>query len=232
VFPEKYDGETPLPVLFGFHGCGSYNFGDANRTEFWDVTRNSGFETDYVVAIPLAASGNCFDYDTDIVRAKALYDDLVENYCVDLDRVFGTGHSSGAGFLVSILASNHQADFEHFNFRGIAPVSAWLIGGHATEVPTMYIESVDDTERGEGNAQAVVDKFIDVNACATTSTPYAVDACNSSHDGDPVNAGCRSYDACSAVTIWCSHDDSAYSGTFHGIPCFYRQAVYDFFEGL
>ncbi len=232
VFPEKYDGQTPLPVLFGFHGCGGTNFGDANRTEFWDHTRDSGFETDYVVAIPLAASGSCFDYRTDIVRAKALYDELVENYCVDLDRVFGTGHSSGAGFLMEILASANQADFEHFNFRGIAPVSAWLIGSQSTAVPTMYIQGVTDSERGGGDGKDVVDKIVSVNECSSDTTPYEVDDCSSTHDGDPVNANCVSYGDCGSTSIWCSHDDSNYSGTFHGIPCFFKQAAYDFFQSL
>jgi len=37
---------------------------------------------------------------------------------------------------------------------------------------------------------------------------------------------------CKAPTIWCSHDDPAYSGTMHGVPCFGMKAIYDFFEGL
>jgi hypothetical protein len=40
------------------------------------------------------------------------------------------------------------------------------------------------------------------------------------------------YDGCGAETIWCSHDDSDYGGTFHGLPCFYQQAMYDFFAGF
>src|SRR5690606_31996653 len=63
IFPEGYDGTMPYPVLFGWRGCGSYNFGDDARTEWLDATRNSGFEDDYIVAAPLAASGSCYEYD-------------------------------------------------------------------------------------------------------------------------------------------------------------------------
>ena len=77
-----------------------------------------------------------------------------------MDRVFGTGHSSGAGFLMSMLASNNSADFNHFNFLGIAPVSAWLIGSQSTQVATMYIQGVTDSERGGGNGQDVVNKIL------------------------------------------------------------------------
>jgi hypothetical protein len=134
--------------------------------------------------------------------------------------------------LVATLTSDHTADFAHFNFRGIAPVSAWQMNNQVTPVPTMYIQGVTDSERGHGNGKEVVDKFVDVNQCSQDTTPYAVNNCTSSHDSAPVNAGCVSYGSCSVPTVWCSHDDSAYGGTFHGVPCFYRQAVFDFFESL
>ncbi len=233
IFPEKYDGNTPLPVLFGFHGCGTGNAGDNTRTQFLDLTRSSGFETDYVVAAPIATSGSCYDYGTDMPKAKALYDDLVDNYCVDMSRVFGSGHSYGAGgMLMTLTASNNKADFDHFNFRGIAPVAGWLIGSQSTLVPTMYIQGIADAERGNGDGADVVQKIVSVNQCDAGSTPYPVNSCNSSHDSDPVTAGCKSYSGCDVPTIWCRHDDSAYGGTFHGIPCFYKQAVYDFFASL
>jgi hypothetical protein len=228
VFPEKYDGNTPLPVLWGWHGCGAYNVGDASRTEYWDETRNSGFETDYVIAIPLAASGDCYDYNTDIVRTKALYDELVQNYCVDLDRMFGTGHSSGANFLHRMLQSDHQEDWEYLNLRGIAPVASGPVNNHTSQVPTMYIHSPSESVDPQGPAN----NFIEANGCGMSSMPYAVESCNSTDDGDAVNSNCEVYDGCDVTTIFCPHDDSAYSGTFHGIPCFFKQAAYDFFATL
>lgn len=235
IFPEKYDGTTPLPVLFGFHGCGSGNKGNAQRTEFLDLTRNSGFEDNYVVAAPLSISdGGCYDQAGDMARAKQLYTDLVENYCVDLDRVFATGHSYGSGFLMGM--TGNKADFDHFGWAGIAPVSGWKINNQSVLVPTMYIQGIQDSERKVNGVASdgaeVVEKIVEVNECSMTSKAYAVDACNSNHDQAPVDAGCKEYDECGVRTIWCRHDDSDYGGTFHGVPCFYRQAVYDFFESL
>ncbi len=231
IFPEKYDGSTPLPVLWGWHGCGSYNFGDANRTEWYDETRNSGFEDDYVVVAPLPASGSengCFGYDADITRAKAYYDELVNNYCVDLDRMFGTGHSSGAHFLHQMLQDNHKADWEYFNLRGIAPVASGNVNNETTQVPVLYIHSPSESV----SPNEAVSDFRSGNQCGMQSTPYEVDACNSIYDGNAVNANCVSYSDCSTETIWCGHNDANYSGTFHGIPCFFKQAAYDFFERL
>ncbi len=228
VFPEAYDGNTPMPVLWGWHGCGSYNFGDANRTEYWDETRNSPFEDEYVIAIPLAASADCFNYDVDIVRTKQLYDELTENYCVDLNHMFGTGHSSGANFLHRMLTTAHKADWDYLGLRGIAPVASGPVNDHTSQVPVMYIHSPGEDVNPEGPAG----NFRTANGCSMDSMPYTVGACNSKDDGAPVNANCVSYNDCDVTTIFCPHDDSSYSGTFHGIPCFFYQGAYDFFEGL
>jgi poly(3-hydroxybutyrate) depolymerase len=230
LFPPTYDGNTPMPVLFGFHGCGSSNFGDANRTEYSDQTKNNVLGTDYVVAIPLAASKDCFSYNTDITRTKALYDNLVANYCVDVDRVFATGHSSGAQFIVQILTGNHTMDAAHLKFKGVAPVAASDYGAITTPTPVMYIQGKNDTVRG-GDGKAAVDRFVSGNQCSTTSMPYAgVNSCTSS--GTQVMSGCVQYSNCMEPTIWCSHNDPAYSNTSHGIPCFAAQAMDMFFKSL
>lgn len=234
VFPEAYDGNTPMPVLFGFHGCGSGNRGDASRTEYTDFIRNTVFASEYVTAIPISSdAGGCWNYDTDISRVLALYDDLVENYCVDMDRVFATGHSSGAYFSVALLTSNHSADAEHLNFRGIAPVAASPVNGHATPMAVLYMENPADTERADDNAPRVVEGFRGANGCSESTQPWdGANSCSSSSGGAMVDPGCTVYDGCSEPTIWCSHDDQAYGTTGHGIPCFAAQAMDAFFKSL
>lgn len=234
LFPESYDGNTPMPVLWGFHGCGQGNRGDASRTEYTDATRNTPFQSEYVVAIPISSdAGGCWNYNTDIVRVKRLYDDLVNNHCVDMDRMFATGHSSGAYFAVALLEAGHAADAEYLNFRGMAPVAASPVNNHSTPMPVLYMENPEDTERSDNNASTVVNGFRTANMCSDTTRPYeGVDGCNSSSGGAPVNSGCIAYEGCTHPTVWCSHDDQAYERTGHGIPCFASQAMHDFFESL
>ncbi len=55
-------------------------------------------------------------------------------------------------------------------------------------------------------------------------------SCTSS--GTSVSPGCVSYQGCQQPTIWCSHNDPAYSNTNHGWPCFATKAMYDFFTAL
>lgn len=233
AFPESYDGAAPLPVLFAFHGCSSGNRGTSiDNTEWMNLTRNSDLASSYVRAVPISSdTGGCWTYNADISRVKAAYDDLVAGYCVDTARVFATGHSSGAQFIVQLLQSSHQADAQHLDFRGVAPVAASDYGALTGPIPVMYIQGQMDAERGNGDGHETVERFRAANACGDTSMPYSeVMGCQSS--GTSVDPGCVSYTGCTAPTVWCSHNDPQYGGTMHGVPCFGVQAMFDFFESL
>ncbi|AUX37120.1 hypothetical protein SOCE836_093410 [Sorangium cellulosum] len=223
TFPDSYDGSTPLPLLMGFHACGN------PIDQFINLTRGSAFETEYVRAVGRSSdAGGCWNYNNDIAKVLRIYDDLMDNYCIDMDRVFATGHSSGAQMIVQILA--HRSDAEHMNFKAVAPVAASDYGALQVSMPVMYIQGKNDTVRG-GDGASTVARFRAANMCQTSSTPYSeVMGCQSS--GKAVNPGCVSYSGCSAPTIWCSHDDPAYSNTSHGVPCFAIKAMYDFFTGM
>jgi poly(3-hydroxybutyrate) depolymerase len=231
VFPESYDGTTPLPVLVGFHGCGGVNRGtSADDTEWLRLTNGSVFARDYVRFVPLSAdAGGCWSYDTDIVRTKAAFDDLLESYCVDTSRVFATGHSSGAQLIVQILLSSHTMDAEHLRFRAVAPVAASDYGPMNGPIPVMYIQGMMDAERGNGDGHETVERFRAANGCSGGSVAYAeVSGCQSGSTS--VNPGCVIYDGCMAPTVWCSHNDPQYGGTMHGVPCFAITAMHDFFD--
>jgi poly(3-hydroxybutyrate) depolymerase len=234
TFPEIYDGQTPLPVLMGFHGCSSGNRGtNINDTEYIRLTRNTAFEDAYVVAVPISSStGGCWNYNNDIDRIKAMYDDLVENYCVDTSRMFATGHSSGADLAGAIQNSQHTADAEYLGLKAIAPVAgvAHTIG---TPIPVMYIQGTMDAERQNSDGANVVELFRTGNMCEDTYAPYTeVEGCQSKYNQAAVDPGCRLYDGCEHKTVWCRHNDGDYSGTMHGVPCFAMQAMFDFFESL
>jgi len=226
-FPEAYDGSKPFPLLIALHACGNPN------TEFVTLTDGTGFATDYVRAFPNTPdSGQCWsNYAGDIARITAQYDELASKYCLDENRVFAIAHSSGAQLLVNILA--HKADAQHLNLKGIAPVAADPFNV-ALPMPVLYIDGVMDNQRSADSAKNTVAKFRASNSCADTSKPYApIMTCNSTESGHPmVNPGCNIYDGCGVPTIWCAHNDPAYSGTQHGVPCFAIKSMYDFFGEL
>jgi len=226
-FPESYDGSKPFPLLIALHACGNPN------TEFVSITDNTAFATDYVRSFPNTPdSGQCWsNYSGDVARVIAQYDELMSKYCIDQNRVFATAHSSGAQLLVNILS--HKADAEHLNLKGIAPVAADPYNV-AAPMPVLYIDGQKDNQRSADSAKNTVAKFRAANSCMDSSKPYAaIMSCNSTESGHPmVNPGCNIYDGCSVPTIWCAHNDPAYSGTQHGIPCFAIKSMLDFFGGL
>jgi poly(3-hydroxybutyrate) depolymerase len=160
-----------------------------------------------------------------------MYDDLLASYCVDTSRVFATGHSSGAQFTVQIFTQSHTADAQHLKLKAIAPVAASDYGAMTGPIPVMYIQGKMDQERGGGDGHETVARLRAANLCMDTSMPFTtVKGCQSGQT--TVNPGCVVYDGCKAPTIWCSHNDPAYSGTMHGVPCFGMTAMHDFFGSL
>ena len=227
MFPTSYDGTKPFPLLIALHACGNPN------TEFVTLTNNTGFASDYVRSFPNTPdSGQCWSsYSGDVARILSQYDEVVNNYCVDENRVFAIAHSSGAQMLVNILS--HKSDAQHLNLKGVSPVAADPYNV-AVPMPVLYIDGKNDNQRSANSATDAVARFRTANMCASTSKPYSsVATCMSTDSGHPtVDPGCIIYDSCSVPTIWCSHNDPSYSGTEHGVPCFAMTAMYDFFAGL
>lgn len=223
VFPASYDGSEPFPLLIGFHAAGN------PMEQIENLTKGSDFEQKYIRAFP-KSKGSAWDYATDIGRVMTMYDALLANHCVDVKRIFATGHSSGAQLIVQIMTKVHEADADHLRFKAVAPVAASRYGSLSRAIPVLYIQGARDNVRNSDGSDAVKE-FTVANGCLASSTPYApITACNSG--GKSVEHGCRQYAGCTVPTVWCSHDDPQYSNTNHGWPCFATQAMHDFFAAL
>ena len=223
-FPASYDGTKPFPLLIALHACGNPN------TQWEGLLKGSAFETEYVRLLPNTSdSGQCWNnYNNNSARILKQYDDVLANYCVDTNHVFGVGHSSGAQMLVNVLA--HKTDAQHLNFKGVSPVAADPFNV-AIPMPVLYIDGIMDNQRSADSAKNAVAKFRAANMCAETSKAYTpIMGCSSG--GTQVDPGCKIYDNCSVPTIWCAHNDPNYSGTQHGVPCFGVKSIYDFFKTL
>jgi polyhydroxybutyrate depolymerase len=228
-FPTTYDGNTPMPMVFALHGANNPN------TLIEGQTNGSRLATNFVRVFP-KSTGAAWSFSggtgADSQRLTTIYNDLLANYCIDVSRVFLTGHSSGAQMSTQMMCAAGGDK----RFKAVAPVAASKYCNMLTPVPVMYIQGMMDAMRGNGNGADVVAVFVASNMCGSTSSPYApVAACNSTFDQKPVNPGCISYQGCSKPTIWCSHNDNVYNltdGHEHGWPCFANNAIADFFLSL
>jgi polyhydroxybutyrate depolymerase len=225
TFPNGYDGSTPVPLMFGFHG--------ANRThqEFYEVdARTEGSELEkHFVMVYLKAAGSGWA-SSDKSRLDTAYDQLTQDHCIDTNRVFATGHSSGAHFIEVLLCGGET------RLKGVALVSGSKQCASWAAVPAMLIHGTNDQERvslGDADGQQELGPFVESNGCGSTTTPYAAAmSCNSIYNQASVDNGCVSYAGCSAPFVFCSHDDQNYGGTNHGWPCFANQTMYAFLSAI
>jgi len=226
TFPDGYDGSTPVPMMFGFHGAGR------THQEFQTVdARMVGTDLEENFAmVYLKAAGSGWA-SSDKSRLDTAYDQMVTDHCIDLNRVFATGHSSGAHFIEILLCDGDERLSAVALVAGSKQCDSW-----DAAVPSMLIHGTNDQERvslGDANGQQELAPFVTSNQCDTSTTPYAgVMACNSMYNQAAVDNGCVAYDGCSQPFVFCSHDDQNYSGTNHGWPCFANQTMFAFLGSL
>jgi poly(3-hydroxybutyrate) depolymerase len=233
--PPGYTGKEPLPAVIAFHAAGNDN------TQMENTFKNSDLAKKYIMVYPNSTSAtgakNGWNMQADKSRYLEVQAALTSQGCVDENRIYATGHSSGAQFIVALLCSG-DGDFD-----AVAPVASsvacqkWKNGA----VPALIIHGVQDEERtkynlNDGDGKKDLQPYLTSNMCQMTSTPFDPDLskCNITNgvDGKPFDDGCVEFSGCSVKTRWCNHNDPNYGTTNHGIPCFGVRAIYDFFESL
>lgn len=235
--PTGYTGKEPVPVVIAFHAAGNDNSSIERAFAGSDLAKK------YLMVYPNSTSAttankNGWNMNADLSRYQAVKAAVSSQACVDESRIFATGHSSGAQFVVQLLCSG-DADFD-----GIAPIASsvycqkWKNGA----VPALIIHGVKDTERtmyglNDGDGKKDLQPYLTSNMCQMTSTPFDPDLSRCTNkqtgiDGKPFADGCVEFSGCSEKTRWCNHNDPEYGTSNHGIPCFGVRAIYDFFESL
>ncbi len=225
TFPQGYDGSSPVPLMFGFHGAGR------THEEFYTVdarTRDSDMERDFVM-VYLKAAGDAWAA-SDSSRFDAAYQQMTQDYCIDLNRVFATGHSSGAHFIETLLCNGEQRLTAVALVAGSKRCDSW------DSIPSMLIHGSADQERvglGDADGEQELGPFVLSNECGASTAPYTEAlACNSIYNQASVDNGCVSYESCSQPFVFCRHDGQNYGGTNHGWPCFANQTMHAFLSAL
>ncbi len=220
-FPAGYDGSTPLPAVFAFHAANN------PIDQLQNVTRGSMLASSYVMVFPKSV-GSGWVLSTDAPRLDGWLADLLENHCVDESRLFATGHSSGAQFIVQLLCRGER------RFTAVAPVASSQYCASWDPIPALVIHGRNDSERAmtsqDADGRKDLKPYQTSNGCSTGSAAYAVAGCMSG--GMLVDAGCVRFDGCEQPLVWCNHDDPNYAKTNHGWPCFANQAIFEFFRDL
>lgn len=224
--PAGYDPDVPLPLGFAFHGAGrtgpQCQAGDC--AGFQSVMENDAALV-YMTSIAGPSWGD--DFDRNDAFFVALLDQLLATVCVDENRVFVAGTSSGAHF-TNLLGCRHGD-----RLAAIAPVAGYLPerDGCTGEVAALVIHGVDDPSFPEGVIAR--DFWREQSGCTEETVPPIAEI----HDAvvaEPESHGCAAYQGCNAgvPVVWCEHSEGGYDGSTHGWPLFGGQQIWDFVSAL
>jgi poly(3-hydroxybutyrate) depolymerase len=214
--PADYDDQISHPLIFAFHGLGGsgalasspyyFGFGDSGGTPSILIYPD-GLQT------PQGGAG----WDNLNGRDVALFDAIVaksqEDFCVDVTRVFATGHSYG-GIMANTLGCERAGVV-----RGIAPVAGLLAGFNSAcggSVASWFAHGNPDTVVAYELGILARDRVLEVNGCALDSAEATA----------PLEY-CVKYD-CDAgfPVVWCEHDQN------HNWPSFATSSIKSFFDSL
>ena len=231
TFPDGYDGSTPFPLLFAFHGA---NRNNQQMREQDSRTPGSELEANYVVAY-MKSAGTAWNLGADYPRFEAELAEILAQRCIDQSRVFAMGHSSGAQFIVQMLGDDSARETR---LAAVAPVSSSLFQNPPwNPIPTLLIHGLNDTARpNDPDGADDISQYAASNQCSGGMQPVNVPSCASLAQGAAVDAGCMQYSGCAATTLFCNHDDPNYldngNPTNHGWPCFANSQIFQFLEAV
>lgn len=127
--PSGYNGSEPVPLVVMLHGAGGTGEEADVMTGWSTIAESEGF----IAVFPDGDVWNVYDWNgagrDDVGFLLAVIDKIEEDYNIDADRVYMTGHSMGAAMTIT-FALQH-ADI----LAAIAPASGpWLISNRSFNI--------------------------------------------------------------------------------------------------
>ena len=131
--PESYDSNTPLPVLFAFHGWGGYASNFVNTANFRELADSQDFIAVYPQGLVcdggtawntgLPGGDNKCDQD-DFGFFEALVNQIGSDYNIDNNKVYTTGYSNGADFSYTLACYKSDLVTAMSSVSGLMPLEA------------------------------------------------------------------------------------------------------------
>jgi polyhydroxybutyrate depolymerase len=210
--PPTYDPNTPMPIMFTFHGMGLT--GSFFKT--WSkLTTTFGAST--FVVYP-DALGDPSGWDSTGTQDVQFFDALVQlltsTYCIDMKRIFVTGHSSGGYFTNALGCVRGDV------IRGIAPQSgAGPINSKSCKgpMPAIIIHGKNDTSVKPEEGVKSRDFWAKADKCDTSNGTTST-----------INPVCFDYSGCQTgyPIVYCPYDGD------HNLWTEAPKVIFDFFKGL
>ncbi len=191
--PTGYSGVTPLALVLVWHGANID--GSLARTLFNLESKSNGAAI-FVYPDGLAAGGwDVSSGSADFQLFEELVSSMSSSYCIDPNRIFSTGHSTGA-----VMTNDLGCTYGDV-LRAIAPASGTPpgTGGGATctgKVGALIAHGENDPMIPLSQGEATRDFWIAQNGCTTQTATWAPEP------------ACVEYQGCQPdlPVVWCVHD--------------------------
>lgn len=231
--PSNYNPDTPYPVGFAFHGRG--NTGPQCQTR--DCLGFQSVMKDVAVLVYMTSlNGTGWEHvgapndelEINVAFFSAVRQKINDSYCVNDNRVFVAGTSSGASF-TNILSCRFGD-----KLLAAAPVAGTAsVQNCKGPVAALVIHGYKDSHVPFTEGEAERDFHLMQNHCTSTAVP-PVSQIHASVVATPESHQCASYQGCAPgfPVTWCEHSEGGYDGTTHGWPTFGGQQIWDFVKGL
>ena len=223
--PSAYDPDQPYPLGFGFHGYGRThaNCQDGDCAGF----QSAMGETAVLVYMKSLDEG----WEQPPVRDRnaaffeAVLDLALAEYCIDEDRVFVAGTSSGATFSNVLACRFGDRLFAAAPVAGGIPEREGCVG----QVAALVIHGVDDPHVPFVLGEMARDHYLARNGCSSEAVP-ALPGLHARVVADRESHECADYQGCDdgGPVRWCEHSEGGYDGSTHGWPLFGGDAIWEF----
>ncbi len=198
----------PLAVVFFFHGLGGDGADGRKMAKLEDHSAGSA-----VVVYPDGIRGewDLTDAGADMLLFDRILASLMDDYCVDMSRIFAAGFSYGG------VMSNMLGCYRGQTVRAIASAPGGVIPavprcrGHVAAWIAFGVKDLDYKNYAEQNR----DFWLAENNCSTSAAPVSPAPC------EAYSCALEGFDV-----VWCPHDRG------HEWPAFASPAVWSFFEGI
>jgi poly(3-hydroxybutyrate) depolymerase len=237
--PADYDPSIRYPLGFAFHGDGRNHFDcrDPDCYGFQGVIGQQAVLV-YMQSLrdpPDAVEGGWGDArDDNVAFFEAVLDATTAELCIDDQRVFVAGTSSGAIFANVLGCRLGDRLLAVAPVAGSTPETDDCAGTPAA----LVIHGVDDPHVTFEKGQAARDFYAARNGCSlSTEPPIATihDDIRAKRDADPTveATACVDYTDCGAAPVrWCEHSYGGYDDSTHGWPPDAGQLIWDFVQDL
>lgn len=214
VVPDGYDPNTPIPLIFGWHGNG-WNANSFRPSVAVEASADRPAIFVYADGLPVGGGASGWDLSNsgrDVRLFDALVTQLRRELCIEETRIFSYGRSYGAFFTNTLACARPNV------LRASAAISGGGPGGGCVGPTSAWVShNMDDGTVGFQNGVNTRNYFVNANQCDPNDVTQIVPDT------------CVEYNGCMprSRVVWCAQPTGG-----HNPPNFAGASIWAFFSGF